>query len=125
MVRHREIEPEQAEDGADQPLGLAQGEAEDGPQGQRRRDRQGGVGGLPARRGARFRLPRRDRRLGEPDRQAAAPAQGGVVGGPVRDPVPLPGMRWRRAALALNGTAYSRGLGKGSLPYAIRLLDVT
>jgi hypothetical protein len=41
VVRHREIETEQADEGADQPLGLAQGQAEDGSDGQRRGDRQG------------------------------------------------------------------------------------
>src|SRR3954471_1870276 len=33
-------------------------------------------------------FPGRDRRLGEPDYQAAAPAQGRIVFGPVRDPAP-------------------------------------
>ena len=54
VVRHREIETEQLQDGADQPLGLAQRQAEHGPQRQRRRDRQIGVGGLPAPAGARL-----------------------------------------------------------------------
>ena len=54
VVRHREIEAEQLQDGADQPLGLAQRQAEHRSQGQRRRDRQIGVGGLPAPAGARL-----------------------------------------------------------------------
>src|SRR5271169_1471663 len=39
---------------------------------------------------SRLRAPGRDRGLGEPDRQAAAPAQAGVVRSPVRDPMALP-----------------------------------
>src|SRR4051794_8672739 len=89
MVWHREIEVEQLQDGADQPLGLAQRQAEHRPQGQRRRDRQIRVGGLPAPGGARRGHPGRDRLRREPDRQAAAGAQTGVVLGPVGHPVPL------------------------------------
>jgi hypothetical protein len=40
MVRDSEIETEQADDGADQPFGLPQSQAEHGAQRQRRRDRQ-------------------------------------------------------------------------------------
>ena len=71
MVRHGELEAEQLEDGADQPLGLAQRQAEHRPQRQRRHDRQAGVAGLPARRGARLGAPGRDRLLAEPDCQAS------------------------------------------------------
>ena len=49
MVRDGEIETEQADDGADQPFGLAQSQAEHGPQRQRRRDRQGRIVRLTAR----------------------------------------------------------------------------
>ena len=91
VVRHREIEIEQLQDGADQPLGLAQRQAEHGSQGQRRRDRQIGVGGLPAPAGARRCHPGRDCLRREPDRQAAAGAQAGVILGPVGHPVPLLG----------------------------------
>ena len=49
MVRHGKIKPEQPEDGADQPFGLAQRQAEHGPQRQRRQDRQGRVVGCPPR----------------------------------------------------------------------------
>ena len=48
VVRHGEIETEQLEDGADQPLGLAQRQAEHRAQRQRRRDRQVGVARLAA-----------------------------------------------------------------------------
>ena len=40
-VRHRQIQAEQGEDGADQSFGLAQGQAEHGTQRQRRGDGQG------------------------------------------------------------------------------------
>ena len=40
MVRHRQIEPKQADDGADQPFGLPERQTEDGPHRQRRGDRQ-------------------------------------------------------------------------------------
>src|SRR4051812_23044091 len=39
--------------------------------------------------GARLGLPSRDRRLGEPDRQAPTLAQGSIVFGPIRHPAPL------------------------------------
>src|SRR3954468_15201556 len=70
---------------ADQPLGLAVGEAEHGLERQPRQDRQVGILGLPAPTGAPLGLPRRDRRVRKPDRQAAAPAQALVVITPVRD----------------------------------------
>ena len=44
--------------------------------------------GLPAGRGSRFRPPRRNGRVGEPDGQAAAPPQCSVILRPVRDPIP-------------------------------------
>src|SRR3954462_4199485 len=87
VVGHGEVEPEQADDRADQPLGLAVGEAEHGLERQRRQDRQVGIRGLPAPTGAPLGLPRRDRLVREPHRQAAAPAQALVVLPPVRDTV--------------------------------------
>src|SRR3954454_15465492 len=48
VVRHAQRQPEQADDGADQPLGLPERQAEHRPQGQRRQDRQGRVPGLDA-----------------------------------------------------------------------------
>ena len=89
MVGHGEIETEQADDRPDQTFGLAQREAEHGAQGQRRRDRQGGVVRLAAGRGAPLGTPGRDRGVGEPDRQAPALAQGSVILRPIRDLVPL------------------------------------
>src|SRR5208283_5823294 len=38
----------------------------------------------------RLRLPRRDRLIGEPDRQAATLAETGLIRRPIRDLVPLP-----------------------------------
>ena len=83
VVGHRQSQPEQVQRGADQPFRLAQGQAEHGPQGQRRQDRQWGVPGLPARGGARRCAPAFDGCVGEPHRQAAALAQAGVVLAPV------------------------------------------
>src|SRR4051812_20579576 len=89
MVRHGESETKQADDGADQAFGLAQGQAEHGLERQRRRDRQGGIVRLTARRGARLGVPGRNRLVREPDRQAPTLAQGGIILGPVCDPAPL------------------------------------
>ena len=61
MVRDSEIETEQADDGADQPFGLPQSQAEYGTQRQRRRDRQGRIVGLTAPRGPWFCAPGRER----------------------------------------------------------------
>ena len=89
MVRHREIEAEQLQDGADQPLGLAQRQAEHASQRQGRRDRQIGVAGLPAPGGARLSSPGLDGLWREPDRQATTGAQTGVVLGLVGHPMSL------------------------------------
>src|SRR3954468_4694018 len=89
MVGNREIETQQANDRADQPFGLAQSQTEHGLEGQGRRDRQIRVVRLTAWRGARLRVPGRDRLFREPDRQAPTLAQGGIILGPVRDPAPL------------------------------------
>ena len=91
MVRDSEIETEQADDGADQPFGLPQSQAEHGAQRQRRRDRQGRIVGLTAPRGPWFGAPGRDRLFGEPHRQAATLAQGSIIFRPVRYPILLLG----------------------------------
>ena len=88
MVRHREVKPEQSDDGADQPLGLPQRQAKDRAHRQRRGDRQGRVMRLAARRGSRLRPPRLDRLVRKPDGQAASPLQCRVILRPVRDPIP-------------------------------------
>src|SRR3954464_10050506 len=82
VVRHGGVEPEQADDGADQPFGLPVRQPEHGLERQRRQDRQVGILGLPAPARAPPGLPRLVRK---PDRQAAAPAQALVVIAPVRD----------------------------------------
>src|SRR5215213_9002250 len=89
MIRNGQLEAEQIDDGPNQSLSLAQGQAEHGAQCQRRGNRQIGVGGLPAGGGAWRGAPGRDRRLREPDRETAALAQGGVILGPVRHPMLL------------------------------------
>src|SRR4051812_17009072 len=85
VVRHGEVEPEQADDGADQPFGLPVRQPEHGLERQRRQDRQVGILGLPAPARAPLGLPRLDRLVRKPDRQAATPAQALVVITPVRD----------------------------------------
>ena len=62
-----------------------------GPKRQSREDGELRVPGLPAPGGARLSPPGRDCLIGEPDRQAAALTQAGVIGGPVRDLAPLSG----------------------------------
>jgi hypothetical protein len=68
MIRHSQIQTK--------PL---QSEAEHRPQCQRRRDRKGGVEGLPTWRCTWFSLPRCDRLLRESDGQAPALPQGSIV----------------------------------------------
>ena len=72
VIRHRDIEAEQLQDGADQPLGLAQRQAKHGSQRQSRGDRQIREDGLPASGGARRCRPGCDRLRREPHGQAAA-----------------------------------------------------
>src|SRR3954465_10179560 len=84
VVRHGEVEPEQADDGADQPPGLPVRQPEHGLERQRRQDRQVGILGLPAPARAPLGLPRLDRLVRKPDSHAAAPAQALVVIAPVR-----------------------------------------
>jgi hypothetical protein len=79
MVRHRQIQPHQLEQGADQPFGLAQRLVKYCPQDQRRLDGRIRIARLAARRGRRRRLPGCDRLLAETDRQRAALAQPSLV----------------------------------------------
>src|SRR5215218_11177646 len=118
MVRNREIETEQADDGADQPFGLAQSQTEHSFEGQGRRDRQIRVVWLAARRGAGLRLPGRNRRLREPDRQAPALAQGGIILGPVRDLVLLLGNVVAAVLVQLKRQGRIRRSGEGRTSYA-------
>ena len=89
MVWRREIETKQPKHRCDQSFGLAQRQTEDRPQRQRRRDRQFRVARLAAARAAGLGLPPRNRRFREPHGQAAALAQGAVIGGPIRHSVAL------------------------------------
>src|SRR6266851_2313634 len=89
MVWRREIKTKQPKNGCEQPFGLAERQAENRPQRQRRGDRQCRVARLAAARGAWLGLPRRNRAFREPDGQAPALAQGDVIGGPIRHSVPL------------------------------------
>ena len=77
------------DDGADQPFGLAQRQAEHRPERQRRGDCQARVAGLPTPRGPPLRLSGCDRLLGEPHPQAATLPQRRVAGRRVRCPVLL------------------------------------
>src|SRR5580693_10105128 len=89
MVWRREIKTKQLKKGCDQPFGLAERQAENRPQRQRRRDRQRRVARLAAARGAGLGLPCHNRSFREPDGQAPTLAQGNVIGGPIRHSVPL------------------------------------
>jgi hypothetical protein len=89
VVWRREIKTKQPKQGCDQPFGLAQRQAENRPQRQRRRDRQCRVARLAAARRAGLGLPRRNRGFREPHGQAPALAQGDKIGGPIRHSVPL------------------------------------
>ena len=70
-IGHRQVEAEQLEDRADQPLGLAQRQMEHSAQGQGCRDRQVRVVRLATRRGSRRGFPGGDGVLREPHGQTA------------------------------------------------------
>src|SRR3954468_4959881 len=103
MIGDGEVQPEQADDGADQPFGLPERQAEDGSQGQRRQDRQGRVVGLPAPGRTWLSLPRLDGFIGEPDCQAPALAEAGVVLTPLRYLALLPGNMRATVLVDLEG----------------------
>src|SRR5580700_9641527 len=112
MVWRREIKTQQRKNGCDQPFGLAQRQAENRPQRQRCRDRQRRVARLAAARGTWLGLPRCNRCFGEPDSQASALAQGDVIGGPIRHPVPL--LRDVMAAILVRFEWHGDGPGSGT-----------
>src|SRR5215218_4743326 len=118
MIGDGEVQPEQADDGADQPFGLPERQAEDGSQGQRRQDRQGRVVGLPAPGRTWLGLPRLDGFIGEPDCQAPALAEAGVVLTPVRYLALLPGNMLATVMVQLEGHAGHPGAGKRSSCYS-------
>jgi hypothetical protein len=89
VVGDSKVEAEQADDGADQPLGLPQRQMEHRPQRQPGQNRQRRIMRLPARRGPAFCIPTRNRLLAEPHRQAAELAQTCIIGSPIRHPALL------------------------------------
>ena len=125
VIRHRESEAEQSDDGADEPFGLPQCQTEDRAHRQRRGDRQGRIMGPPAGRGSRFRPPRRDGRVGEPDGQAAASPQCCVLLRPVRDPIP--GSQNMMTVFGMVFERHARGFPvmDGGQPGPIRLSTAT
>src|SRR3954463_12188765 len=83
---------------------------------QGRRDRQIRVVRLATRRGAGVRLPGRNRRLCEPDRQAPVLAQGGIVLGPVRHLVLLLGNVVAAVLVQLERQGRLPGIRSGAHP---------
>src|SRR5919206_5399637 len=73
-------------------------------------------GGLPASCGARLGAPGRDRRLREPDRQAPALAQGGVIRRPIGDPMSLFGNAVPAFSIDLEGHGRSAAPGGSGPP---------
>src|ERR1700737_5565713 len=114
MVWRREIKTKQPKKGCDQPFGLAERQAENRPQRQRRRDRQRRVARLTAARAAWLGLPRRNRCFREPDGQASALAQGNVIGSPIRHSVPL--LRDVMTAVLVGFEWHGGGPGSGTGP---------
>src|SRR3954468_6443604 len=84
VVRDREIEAEQADDGADQPFGLPVRQTEHSAERQSREDGELGIPGLSAPGGAWLSPPGSDRLIGDPDRQTSTLTQAGVIRRPVR-----------------------------------------
>ena len=103
MIRHRQIQTQELEDRADQPLGLTQRQPEHRSQRQGRPDRQSRIVRLTASCRARLGPPGGNRLLSEPDSQTSALAQAGVVLGPVRHPVSL-----LRDAVTASGIGFER-----------------
>src|SRR3954451_10419534 len=118
MIGDGEVQPEQADDGADQPFGLPERQAEEGSQGQRRQDRQGRVVGLPAPGRTWLGLPRLDGFIGKPDCQAPALAEAGVVLTPLRYLALLPGNMLATVLVQLEGHAGHPGAGERSSCYS-------
>ena len=83
VIRHRESEAEQIDDGADEPLGLPQCQTEDCAHRQRRGDRQGRIMRLPAGRGRYRSTPsgRRRPEAGCRTRRASEPGLSSPSGG--------------------------------------------
>jgi hypothetical protein len=101
VIRHRQIKPQKLKDRANQALRLTQRQPEHRPQRQRCPDRQSRIVGLTTACGAGLGPPGGNRLIGEPDREASALAQGRVILGPIRDPVPL-----LRNAVTVSGIGF-------------------
>src|SRR3979411_2368312 len=114
MVWRREIEIKQPKHRCDRPFGLAQRQAEDRPQRQRRGDRQRRVAWLTTTRPAWLGLPRRNRCFREPDGQAPALAQRDVIGSPIRHSVPL--LRDMMTAILVGFEWHGGCPGSGTVP---------
>src|SRR6201987_5417794 len=125
MVWRGEIKTKQPKKGCDQPFGLAQRQAENRPQRQRRGDRQRRVARLAAARGAGLGLPCRNRCFRKPDGQAPTLAQGNVVGGPIRHSVPL--LRDVMTAILVRFECHGDcpGSGTGPSSYTVHLSSPT
>ena len=124
VIRHAQAEAEQAEDGADQPLGLPVSEVEHVTLRERRQDGKRRVLGMPAARSTQLRLPILDGFIGEPQHQAAALAQTGVVGWPVRHPTPR--LRDVKAAVLVQlerRNEQSRSQGREATVYSAQFLS--
>jgi hypothetical protein len=111
VIRHRQIQTQEPQNGTDQAFSLPESQPKHRPQRQGCSDRQRRVVRLTAACRARLGPPGGNGILGEPDRETAPLTQGGVVLRPIRDPVPLLRNPVRRAALALNGTGSIRREG--------------
>ena len=124
MVRDSEIEAKQMDDRADQPLGLAQSQAEHCPQGQRGCDRYGRIERLTAPCRPWFGPPGRDRLLAEPDRQAATLPQGSIIFRPVGYPILLLGDVMTAIGIGFEWhSGHPRGLRMGAAPSHLELLS--
>ena len=125
VVRHCQIEPEQADDGADQALRLAQGQAEHGPERECGQDCQGRIPGLATRGRARLRPPALDGLTREPDRQAATLAQAGVILTPIHELVLLLGNVVTAVLVQLERQGGLPRSGQGGACYAEPVLGTT
>ena len=112
MVRHRQSGAGQSDDGANQRFRLAQRQAEQGPQRQRRGNGQGRVERRAASRSTWLGLPGRYRRVRKPDGQTTALTQGRIICGGVRRPMPLLGDVVATIGVALNGKGRASESGR-------------
>ena len=115
--RHCQSQPEQADDGPDQALGLAQRQAEHGLEREGCQDGERRVPGLPAWSGALRCAPARDHLVREPDREAPTLVQGRVVGGRVGDPAFLSWDVTAAVVVQLEGQGGLPRSGQGQASY--------